>query len=631
MGGVTVQALILCFSFLLSSCSNNLTETLNSPGKLTTVKISSDKEGELILSVNQGDIKTEIRLGLEYDGRSDVFSKPVSLVNDGKLNSENHLDAINYFLNFESGAKIELLLFDEAIAFRYHIPEQLSVHIDKELTSFSLPSKTDVWFFERNNPWKLKSHAGEWISADISKMPSISSMGPTQGLPLVFHYPNSTYGFIAESDLIGYSGLRLTAVGNNTFQTDFTEGDKGFEWNRRPFTPWRILFYADNLNDLVNQKITFALATPMDKNLFDDTSWIIPGKAIWRFGTLGIGNPEEGKSMVDYAVALNAKYILVDDGWEFWPDKWIRLSEICEYAEKKDIGVWAWKQSTELSDTCENYGVMNLFMDSLKLAGICGIKIDFMDSEAKQWIDFDIKALETAAKKRLMVYFHGCQKPSAEFITYPNEMTREGIRGMELNFHPEGPITASHNASLPFTHLLLGPGDYTPLSFTAPGTTTWAHQLATLVCMYSPFQCLFEDPHVILNNDLIKPSVGFIRDIPVTWDEVRVLPPSEIGGLAILAKRSEDVWYVGGMNGAGKKVITLSLDFLSDLTYKMEIFLDDLGASPVPANITSPRALPESVKSTIPFKREKSDVLKTSSRNIQLAKGGGFAIKITPK
>lgn len=133
-----------------------------------------------------------------------------------------------------------------------------------------------------------------------------------------------------------------------------------------------------------------------------------------------------------------------------------------------------------------------------------------------------------------MVNFHGSHPPTGESRTYPTEMTREGIRGLELNKMREGPIPAWHNAALPFTRLVVGHGDYTPLGYSRPGPTTFAHQLATVILFTSPMQVIAEHPEVLLTDPATAPALDLLTQIPAVWDETVVLEPSAIGELAML-------------------------------------------------------------------------------------------------
>jgi alpha-glucosidase len=273
---------------------------------------------------------------------------------------------------------------------------------------------------------------------------------------------------------------------------------------------------------------------------------------------------------------------------------------------------------------------MDLFMDSLARIGVKGIKIDFMNSEAKPLIDFEMKALETAARHKLMVNFHGCQKPAGESLTFPNELTREGIRGLELNTMKEGPLPAWHNAALPFTRLVVGPGDYTPLGFSAPGPTTWAHQLATLICFYSPLQCVAEDPEFLLTDLRIKPALDFIRTVPVTWDETLVLAPSDIGKQAVMARRKENIWYIGILNGTDEQKINLNLDFLDGKKYNATCFFDDKESALIHLENLNPKGQLKEYKKAVPFKRVDQIVRQSQEIEIELAQGGGAVIQLSP-
>lgn len=118
-------------------------------------------------------------------------------------------------------------------------------------------------------------------------------------------------------------------------------------------------------------------------------------------------------------------------------------------------------------------------------------------------------ALKEAAKYQLMVDFHGADKPTGLNRTFPNELTREGIRGLEIR----GPW-ATHNTILPFTRYLAGPADFTPVTFSPKrlSETSWCHQVATAVIFTSPFLCYGVDPEQLLANpacDMVKPFRPF--------------------------------------------------------------------------------------------------------------------------
>jgi alpha-glucosidase len=142
-------------------------------------------------------------------------------------------------------------------------------------------------------------------------------------------------------------------------------------------------------------------------------------------------------------------------------------------------------------------------------------------------------------------------------------LTREGVRGLELNRMSEGPVTPSHNAALPFTRFVVGPADYTPLTLQPSrlGQTTISHQLATLICFDSPLQTIAEHPESILawHDARVR---KLIEAIPAVWEETLVLPMSRIGSLAVMARRCGDDWFVAGINGGPATDCEIDLDFL---------------------------------------------------------------------
>lgn len=142
--------------------------------------------------------------------------------------------------------------------------------------------------------------------------------------------------------------------------------------------------------------------------------------------------------MVDYAKELGFEYNLIDANWEKWPDKWISLADVCRYGQENEVMTWIWKHSNELNFPEDDYRVMQNFMDSLKTAGVKGIKVDFMDGEDKTLIDFDEAVLRHAAKRKLLVNFHGVQTATGEIKRYPNELTREGNPGVGTEYTPRG-------------------------------------------------------------------------------------------------------------------------------------------------------------------------------------------------
>jgi alpha-glucosidase len=585
MARIIALSIVILLTTSITGHSATQQLILKSPSGSLIVQVIKNEEGSFYTVMKDAQpLILKSRLGLSIAGLP--LMEPGALpelieVNDVQVSlsvlKNNYRERLVSYKRYQvrlGKAIIEFAVFDNGCAFRYHLPKG-RLHITGEQTSFVLDGNSPVWFFERTNNWKLKSYAGLWQQTRLDSLDKISPTGPVQGKPLVVQLPNQQYLFITEAALYNYSGMRLKARGNS-LAADFTEGDTGFYVNSPAgsFTPWRVIGWAANLDGLANQHIVAALNPAPDKKLFKNTDYIKPGKSAWSWISRDKNylDPSVEKKIIDAAAQLHYDYTLIDDGWEqAWTKKWDVLKDLVAYGKKKKIQLWVWKDSKFLRDSVYR----DAFLDTLSRLGIAGIKIDFMNSEAKDLIDFEINFLKAAARKNLMVNFHGCHTSTGEFRTFPNEMTREGVRGMELNIMNE-PIPAWHNTALPFTRFMVGPADYTPGFFSNRGATTLTHQLALLYLLESPFQCIAENPVKLVNDPLYKDILPFIRDLPATWDSSIVLPQSHIGSCAIVAKKSGDDWYIAAINGQDRELaVHPDLSFIKHLSkYKATLVTD---------------------------------------------------------
>jgi len=244
------------------------------------------------------------------------------------------------------------------------------------------------------------------------------------------------------------------------------------------------------------------------------------------------------------------------------------------------------------------------FFKKLHDLGVVGAKIDFFDHEHKELVDHYQALLRDAARYRIMVNFHGANKPTGEASTWPNELIREGVRGMEAS---KLQARAVHNTTLPFTRFVVGHADYTPVHFGARrGDTTWAHQVATAAVFNEPLLTYGAHPKTLLAN----PAVEMIKAIPATWDETIALPGCEIGEVAAFARRRGDAWFLAVINGPTARTIKVPLSFLTGDKYQALEVRDDPGK-------------PDSVRVG------KTVASKDSSVTIELEPGGGYVGRFT--
>jgi alpha-glucosidase len=248
--------------------------------------------------------------------------------------------------------------------------------------------------------------------------------------------------------------------------------------------------------------------------------------------------------------------------------------------------VWLWVQWQQLDNQ------MDAAMTQYQAWGIKGIKVDFMNRNDQEMVDWYHKVLEKAAAHHLMVDLHGAYPPNGLNRTWPNYITQEGVLGAENNKW-SARITATHNVTLPFTRMILGPMDYTPGGFhhASPATfksrnheplvmTTRGQAVAMYVVYDSPFQMVSGGPDSYKNADGKSWADGaeFIQGVPTSWDETRVIA-GDIGQFIVTARRKGDTWYVGAMTNEQGRTLTLPLGFLGKGWYRASVLEDGADAS----------------------------------------------------
>jgi alpha-glucosidase len=346
----------------------------------------------------------------------------------------------------------------------------------------------------------------------------------------------------------------------------------------------------------VNSDIISNVCPRPDAELFPDgvnTSWVKPGRALWRYLDGGDNTLEEVINFSRWAGELGFEYQVVEGFWSRWDEDEIRRA--VDESRKHGVGLWFWRHSRELR-TPEG---QREFFANLKRWGVVGAKIDFFDHEHKEVVDLYQQLLAEAARHQIMVNFHGANKPTGEARTWPNEITREGVKGMEARRLAD---RARHDATLPFTRYLAGPGDYTPVVFgERRGDTTAAHQIATAAAFNQPLLTYGAYPTKLLEH----PAVDMIKAIPAVWDETIVLPDSKIGELALLARRHGDSWFLVAVNGPQARKVSVSASFLGDGDYDAS-YVRDEGGDPTMVRL------------------EQATITQSDELEIVLDAGGGF-------
>jgi alpha-glucosidase len=472
---------------------------------------------------------------------------------------------------------IDVRVFNDGAAFRFVIPGA-GKRIPDESSTFKLPAGSTVWFHD---------FEGHYEGIHQKKLIGDVKDGDWAAPPLTIKLPNGRgYAAITEAALVNYAGMGLRGDGRKGFVAvlghalpvshpfDLRYGKEEAKRLSQPAaidgtitTPWRVIMLGPDLNTLVNSDIISNLSAAPDQTLFPQgikTDWVKPGRAVWRYLDGGENTLEGIKEFSRLAGELGFEYNVVEGIWARWTEAQIR--ELVEYSNQQNVKLWFWKHSR----TLRTPQAREEFFALLSRYGVAGAKIDFFDHEAKEIIDVYQALLRISAEHKIMVEFHGANKPAGESRTWPNELSREAIRGLEYRSMN---LRSVHNTTLPFTRFLAGHADYTPVHFgERRRETSWAHQIATSIVFTSPLMIYGAHPQHILEN----PAHDVIKTIPAAWDETIVLPQSEIGELAGFARRTGEVWFIGIMNGLTGRTIRVSLKFLGARKYTAILVHDQM-------------------------------------------------------
>lgn len=483
----------------------------------------------------------------------------------------NDLTSVDYVL--------EIRAFNDGVAYRHIVPgAETALRVPDEYSAFTIPEGSTVWYggvadghYETN-----------YLKKDIADVQNGEWAGP----PLTFELPrNAGYAAITEANLVNYSGMALESEGQRrwiiglghrqplNYPFELRYGREEAKRLGTPAaitgaitTPWRVIMIGRDLNTLVTSTILPNLCPPPDPRLFPEglkTSWIKPGRAVWRYLDGGPGGADGVKEFSRLAGQFGFEYQVVEGFWSQWTPA--ERKEVADFSHRQNVELFFWKHRNQLGTPESQDAFFKLLADS----GVSGAKIDFFDHEAKEVIDLYESLLRKAAEHHIMLVFHGADKPTGRQRTWPNEVVREAVRGMESSAMME---RARHQTILPYTRYLAGPADYTTMLFNERRRdTTVAHQIATMVVLASPLLTIAANPTSLLAS----PAVDVIRKIPSTWDETIVLPGSEIGEAAVFARRSGRRWFLAVMCGPAPKTIPVALSFLGSGSHSATVIRDD--------------------------------------------------------
>jgi hypothetical protein len=479
---------------------------------------------------------------------------------------------------------------------------------------------------------------------------------------------------IHEAALLDYPVMHLTVDKKNfKLQSNLTPDAVGNKaYLQTPCkTPWRTIIVSDKAEEILASKLILNLNEPTK---FDDVSWIKPVKyvgiwwemhvdyATWSYADIknvklkdmdwGSVKPngkhgattERTKRYIDFAAEHGFDAVLVEGwnvGWEDWFGNWkeevfdfvtpypdFDVEELSKYAKQKGVKII---MHHETSSSATNYERrIDEAFDFMKKYGYDAVKTGYVgriiprgEHHDSQWmINHFTRVVEKGARKKIMVNSHESVRPTGLSRTYPNWLSSEAARGNEFNAWSAG-NPPEHETILPFTRLMGGPMDYTPGIFQIKMDyygkknneqvhTTLAKQLALYVTMYSPLQMAADLPE---NYERFPDAFQFIKDVPVDWEETKILD-AEPGDYIIIARKERNGknWFVGAITDENEREFNINLDFLDDINYSATVYSDGDDA--------------HWKDNPMAYQIKTLEVNKNSTIKLHLVPGGGAAISL---
>jgi len=647
-----IRKIYVCV-ILFASVTTSRAQTfkLSSPSGITNISIQNSDKISYRVSLNGKTIITDSPLGFQLRNETEMGSnlflldqktsevkqswKPV-IKSKHEIIQDNYKSLNLYFIE-KSGMRrkmnIEFRAYDDGVAFRYQLFSEGRIgdrKITKELTGYNFEGNPKAWVGD------YKSYTSSQETDFFPKTLKEIKDSTKAGLPFLIEIDKSHYSAITEAKIDNYPGFYIGRdqknSGNNvSLVTKLSplpfEPEEGIKvrFSDKIYTPWRVIMLGKTPGSLIESEIIQNLNDPC---VLSDVSWIKPGMSAWDHWWSGEVKQDIPtiKKYIDLASVQNWPYMIID--WQWYgpfnkpeanitiPAPQLNMPELLKYAKQKNVRLWLWLY-------CSDVNRNNAYEEAFALYekwGIAGVKIDFMDRDDQEMVNWYRKIIEKAGEHHLLVDFHGAYKPDGIIRTYPNMITREGVMGEEYSKFSNR-IVPEHNVTLPFTRMLAGQMDYTPGGFlnvtkaefkqTTPAVVnnTRCAELAKFIIYESPFTVYCDHPDNIIN----QPGSDFLKGIPTVWDDIKFLSGYP-GEHVAIAKRNGQEYFVGAMNNSTKRSLKINLSFLPSGKFEMELWADAKDAGEDPKKLI----------------KTKQTVSSKAVLTIPMAIGGGFVAKIVP-
>ncbi|NDV69359.1 glycoside hydrolase family 97 protein [Dysgonomonas sp. 25] len=658
----TILAL-LCMAFAFSSYAQKQLTATSPDGRIVATVTLDDKlkysiahDGETVLhdspislTLSSGEVwgeKPQLSQSTQKNIRQTIASP---FYRKDKIEDEYTL----LTLNFKKQWSVEFRVYNDGVAYRFVNKRKKAFTIAGEEVAYNFGGDvtTTVPYVKYGEDANYESqfHTSFENTYTVDKLSKLNK-GRLMFLPLVAETSSGKKICISESDLEGYPGLFLSsAQGNHSLTGMFAPYPRASELGghnmlqfsvteREPYIakvngartfPWRMAIITTADKELADSDMTYKLAAP---SRISDISWIKPGKVAWDWwndwNITGVDfisgvNNDTYKYYIDFAAANGIEYVILDEGWAVnlkadlmqVVDE-IDIKELVDYGAARNVDIILWAGyhafNRDMENVCRHYSEM----------GVKGFKVDFMDRDDQEMVEFNYRAAATCAKYNMILDLHGMYKPAGLNRTYPNVLNFEGVHGLEqMKWSSAEVDQMKYDVTIPFIRQVAGPMDYTqgamrngargnyhPSNSQPMSQGTRCHQLASYVVFESPFNMLCDTP----TNYMREPeSLEFIAAIPTVWDETITLD-GKVGEYIVTARRKGNVWYIGGMTNWDARDLKVDLSFLGGKAYSATLFKDGVNAH----------------RHGEDYKKESIQLKGKKNLDIHLASGGGFALRV---
>ena len=624
-------------------------------GQERSVRVKFDRhfggEQSIVLDWSDG----TLRWSATYKGKEVVAPSRLAMVTDRGVWGENIpnadikcIDNINYnsaVVDF-GDYSVELRAYNYGVAYRFISNIDGGYKIADELAEFSFNEDDMAWIPYVNYRPDATSDYATQFETSFENTYTYTALKDIDWRRLIFAplvvEHNGVKLWLSEANLEDYPGMFFSnRDGNGVLDTEFAPRPKvveqgghnmlqGMVRSRYDYIaeckgprafPWRVVAIGEDDSAFAEQNLVWALA---DECRVKDTSWIVPGKVAWEWwndwGLEGVDfevgiNNETYKYYIDFASRYGIEYVILDEGWSvnlaadlMQVVSEIDVKELVEYARERNVGIilWAgyWALNRDVEGICKHYAEM----------GVKGFKVDFLDRDDQEMVEFVYDLAEITSKYKLLVDYHGVYKPTGLNRTYPNAINFEGVHGLEtMKWLGAEHDQITYDVTIPFIRGAAGPMDYTQGAmrnahreeyrpdYSRPMSQgTRCHQLAMYVVYDAPLTMLCDSP---TNYEREPDYTSFVAQMPTMWSTKECLEGA-IGEYIVMRRECDDAIYIAGLNGNTAREVVLTLE--GEKYSQIEIYFDD-----------------ESVASKYQYSTSAEGELR-----VWMAEGGGFVVKM---